>query len=70
MKDDLRRQIQDLMRDLAVNGMNLRRMERIQSIREQLNLMAARTEILKSIAYRQAKLVEILTQECEYKEAA
>lgn len=71
-KEQLRQEIRELMFALVRNGVNLRMMCRMQNTREQLNLMAARTELLKSICHRQGLLIVALDTEVEYdmKEAA
>jgi hypothetical protein len=69
-KEGLRAQIRELTRDLAVNGMNVSRMQRIGNVNEVIQLLLVRTEILKSIAHRQGLLIEALDNEAEYKETA
>ncbi len=59
------------MKDLVMNGVHLRRMIKWGNTREQLNLMAARVEILKSICHRQGKLIQLVDMgDDKIKEAA
>ena len=69
-KENIKAEINLLCRELAVNGMNLNMQRRRQNLDEVINLMCARTEILKSIAHRQGLLIEILENESRYSEAA
>jgi hypothetical protein len=69
-KEQLRAEISSLMVDLVRNGVHMRTMIRWGNVREQLNLMAARVEILKSICHRQGQLIQLVDMGDEIKEAA
>jgi hypothetical protein len=66
----LKCEIKSLIKDLAVNGMNLRRCARMGNSIEVERLLCCRTEILKSVVHRQGLIIEALENEAEYKEAA
>lgn len=67
---ELRRQIQELMRQLAINSLDRHRSAVTCNPLETERCNIARIAILQSIAYKQGQIIEILTQEIEYKEAA
>lgn len=65
-KQGLKVEIRGLIRALAINGMNMNMAKRSDNIDLTVNLLCARTEILKSIAHRQGLLIEVLDNEIEY----
>lgn len=69
-RESLMVEIRSLMKDLAVNGMNMRMAKNSNNIDQLINLLAVRTEIYKSIAHRQGLLIEVLSNEVEFKKAA
>ena len=62
MKEQLRLELRELVKDLATNGMAMRLMKG-KSPRETERLLCARTEIYKSICHRQWKLLQLMEME-------
>lgn len=65
-KESLKGEIRELMKDMAENGFELRRVERKGLFLRQNELLHARHEIMKSIAHRQGMVIEALECEAEY----
>ena len=68
--ETLKRQVRELMKDLAINGVELGRLRGMNMWVRQGELLLARTEILKSIAHRQGLIIEALQNQIEYGKAA